>query len=173
MYVWGKTWESAKTQAECYHYLFDAAVKMWEIGVDPSLPEVRVAGNVPCCLLDWACVYPCSRVSMPFACCFDALVLFVLCAALDKKLEDACCGGGAGVDDGFRGVSGVAVDTAAVVLSGVSGSDAPLPSLTGIKQVLLDIEGTTTPITFVTETLFPYAKEKVRASMPCRWWCQS
>ncbi|CAN0444482.1 unnamed protein product, partial [Hapterophycus canaliculatus] len=30
-------------------------------------------------------------------------------------------------------------------------------SLGGVKVVLLDIEGTTTPITFVKNTLFPYA----------------
>ncbi len=33
----------------------------------------------------------------------------------------------------------------------------------GIRVVLLDIEGTTTPIAFVHETLFPYARERVRA----------
>lgn len=31
-------------------------------------------------------------------------------------------------------------------------------SLDGVKVVLLDIEGTTTPITFVHDTLFPYAR---------------
>lgn len=30
-------------------------------------------------------------------------------------------------------------------------------------MILLDIEGTTTPIEFVTETLFPYARERLRA----------
>ncbi len=48
MYVWGDSWESAKTQSECYHYLFDAAVKMWEIGIDPSVPEKRLAGVCDC-----------------------------------------------------------------------------------------------------------------------------
>jgi 2,3-diketo-5-methylthio-1-phosphopentane phosphatase len=33
----------------------------------------------------------------------------------------------------------------------------------GIGVVLLDIEGTTTPIAFVHETLFPYARRRVRA----------
>lgn len=31
-------------------------------------------------------------------------------------------------------------------------------SLDGVKVVLLDIEGTTTPITFVYDVLFPYAR---------------
>jgi 2,3-diketo-5-methylthio-1-phosphopentane phosphatase len=33
----------------------------------------------------------------------------------------------------------------------------------GIGAILLDIEGTTTPIAFVHETLFPYARRRVRA----------
>jgi len=33
----------------------------------------------------------------------------------------------------------------------------------GIRVVLLDIEGTTTPIAFVKETLFPYARQRARA----------
>lgn len=36
VYVWGADWVQAKTQAECYDYLFDAAVKMKQLGVDPS-----------------------------------------------------------------------------------------------------------------------------------------
>ncbi|KAK9801388.1 hypothetical protein WJX73_004540 [Symbiochloris irregularis] len=36
VYVWGRDWIHAKTQAECYEYLFTAAVKMRSLGVDVS-----------------------------------------------------------------------------------------------------------------------------------------
>lgn len=36
VYVWGRDWVEAKTQAECYDYLFQAAVRMKELGVDPA-----------------------------------------------------------------------------------------------------------------------------------------
>lgn len=39
-----------------------------------------------------------------------------------------------------------------------AGTAAPGLSLAGTKVVLLDIEGTTTPITFVHDILFPYAR---------------
>lgn len=36
VYVWGDTWEEAKTQAECYDYLFGAAVCIKQLGLDPA-----------------------------------------------------------------------------------------------------------------------------------------
>lgn len=36
VYVWGKTWQSAKTMAECYHYLFEVAVQMRKLNLDPT-----------------------------------------------------------------------------------------------------------------------------------------
>lgn len=36
VYVWGRDWVEAKTQAECYDYLFGAAVRMRELGFDPA-----------------------------------------------------------------------------------------------------------------------------------------
>jgi len=36
VYVWGKTWVECKTQAETYDYLFDVAVRMKSLGVDPT-----------------------------------------------------------------------------------------------------------------------------------------
>lgn len=36
VYVWGRDWVEAKTQAECYDYLFGAAVRMRELGIDPA-----------------------------------------------------------------------------------------------------------------------------------------
>ena len=37
VYIWGDDWIQAKTQAECYDYLFDAAVRMKQLGVDPTV----------------------------------------------------------------------------------------------------------------------------------------
>ncbi|KAG8180811.1 hypothetical protein JTE90_008596 [Oedothorax gibbosus] len=36
VYVWGNTWQKAKTMAECYDYLFDVAVQMKLLGLDPA-----------------------------------------------------------------------------------------------------------------------------------------
>ncbi len=36
VYIWGKDWVEAKTQAECYHYLFEAAVRMTAMGLRPE-----------------------------------------------------------------------------------------------------------------------------------------
>eukprot|EP01147_Barroeca_monosierra_P003696 gene3696-6241_t len=36
VYVWGDTWEKAKSMAECYDYLFEMYVKMKKIGLDPT-----------------------------------------------------------------------------------------------------------------------------------------
>lgn len=38
VYVWGKDWIQAKTQAECYDYLFEAAVRMAQLGINAALP---------------------------------------------------------------------------------------------------------------------------------------
>ncbi|XP_017770524.1 PREDICTED: methylthioribulose-1-phosphate dehydratase [Nicrophorus vespilloides] len=40
VYVWGDTWQQAKTMTECYDYLFDVVVQMKQLNLDPSLtPE--------------------------------------------------------------------------------------------------------------------------------------
>ncbi|CAL1535102.1 unnamed protein product [Lymnaea stagnalis] len=43
VYVWGDTWEKAKTMCECYDYLFDVAVQMKSLGLDatevPTAPK--------------------------------------------------------------------------------------------------------------------------------------
>lgn len=37
VYIWGESWQKAKSMAECYDYLFEIAVKMKSIGIDPEL----------------------------------------------------------------------------------------------------------------------------------------
>ncbi|KAM4093424.1 hypothetical protein ACB094_06G115200 [Castanea mollissima] len=46
VFVWGDSWVSAKTQAECYHYLFDAAIKLHQLGLDWSTPSHGPIRNV-------------------------------------------------------------------------------------------------------------------------------
>nr|AZM65486.1 APAF1-interacting protein [Portunus trituberculatus] len=36
LYVWGDTWERAKTMTECYDYLFDIAIQMIKMDLDPT-----------------------------------------------------------------------------------------------------------------------------------------
>ena len=43
----------------------------------------------------------------------------------------------------------------------MSGADLHPTALTGIRAILLDIEGTTTPVEFVHQVLFPYARARV------------
>eukprot|EP01013_Petalomonas_cantuscygni_P003856 TRINITY_DN14100_c0_g1_i1.p1 TRINITY_DN14100_c0_g1~~TRINITY_DN14100_c0_g1_i1.p1 ORF type:complete len:417 (-),score=86.63 TRINITY_DN14100_c0_g1_i1:3-1253(-) len=38
VYVWGPTWEKAKTMCECYDYLFEVAGRLAEAGIDAATP---------------------------------------------------------------------------------------------------------------------------------------
>lgn len=100
IYIWGDSWIHAKTQAECYHYLFDAAIKLHQLGLDWSTP-----GHLP-----------------------------------------------------IRRINSIANDNWNT--NGVqSESHAVHPSR---QFILLDIEGTAAPISFVTDILFPYVRDNVR-----------
>ncbi|MEM7436587.1 MAG: methylthioribulose 1-phosphate dehydratase [Myxococcota bacterium] len=39
VYVWGRNWAEAKTQAESYDYLFETTLRMRELGIDPERPH--------------------------------------------------------------------------------------------------------------------------------------
>ncbi len=48
VYIWGKDWVQAKTHAECYHYLFDAAVRMHQLGMhaaEADKPSLEAVGG--------------------------------------------------------------------------------------------------------------------------------
>lgn len=105
IFVWGDSWISAKTQAECYHYLFDAAIKLQQLGIDWTTPSRGPSSNTN------------------------------LLQGSDRRLSGS-------MKSGLQ-----------------SSSNFGEPS---IDCIVLDIEGTTTPISFVTEVLFPYARDNVR-----------
>ncbi|CAI9757032.1 unnamed protein product [Fraxinus pennsylvanica] len=102
IYIWGDSWISAKTQAECYHYLFDAAIKLHQLGLDCSTPSHGPIHS----------------------------------------------------SNGILGQNGK-VSAKAGILSSNNSIE------TSRRCIVLDIEGTTTPISFVTDVLFPYARENV------------
>lgn len=45
VYVWGRDWSHAKTQAECYDYLFGVAVRMRQLGLDPAAAPPGCKGD--------------------------------------------------------------------------------------------------------------------------------
>ncbi|KAJ1685628.1 hypothetical protein LUZ63_017018 [Rhynchospora breviuscula] len=99
IFVWGDTWISAKTQAECYHYLFDAAIRLYQLGIDWTTPEH-------------------GPLSVP------------------RAIQQTPATGGL--------------------------ENNNYVTESSRKCIVLDIEGTTTPISFVTDILFPYARDNVR-----------
>ncbi|KAL4204870.1 hypothetical protein AMTRI_Chr01g134360 [Amborella trichopoda] len=106
IYVWGDSWISAKTQAECYHYLFDAAIKLNQLGLDWSSPSHGLLANGITLGSGWK-------------------------RDIDGKVKSS--------------------------IQNLDDSSGP-----SRQCILLDIEGTTTPISFVTDVLFPYARDNVR-----------
>ncbi|KAJ9182916.1 hypothetical protein P3X46_006849 [Hevea brasiliensis] len=103
IYVWGDSWINAKTQAECYHYLFDAAIKLHQLGLDWSTPNHGPIQN----------------------------------------------------SKGILGSHGIKTS----VNAGMKDSNREIEPLP--RCIVLDIEGTTTPISFVADVLFPYARDNV------------
>ncbi|XP_061350950.1 probable bifunctional methylthioribulose-1-phosphate dehydratase/enolase-phosphatase E1 [Gastrolobium bilobum] len=102
VFVWGDSWISAKTQSECYHYLFDAAIKLQQMGFDWSTPN-----HGP-------------------------------------------------IQSARRGLTITGESNLSVKARKANGETDPFP-----RCIVLDIEGTTTPISFVSEVLFPYARDNV------------
>ncbi|CAO2205081.1 unnamed protein product [Urochloa humidicola] len=97
IYVWGDSWINAKTQAECYHYLLDACIKLYQLGIDWTTPEHGPINSA-------------KRLR----------------SIMSPDVHNGC------------------------------------HATESSKCVVLDIEGTTTPISFVTDVMFPYARDNVR-----------
>jgi len=169
--VWGASWEAAKTQAECYHYLFDAAVRMRAIGCDPSLTPVPAARGIG------------AETSYGTALAGSGGKRARVegagagAGAVEQHMHaDGCCGSGeAGAagppaQEGFGGAAAVLASAAAAAPGAASGPPAnACADPSDVDAVLLDIEGTTTSIAFVTETLFPFAAAHLREHLLMQW----
>uniref|UniRef100_A0A7S3R9P0 Probable bifunctional methylthioribulose-1-phosphate dehydratase/enolase-phosphatase E1 n=1 Tax=Dunaliella tertiolecta TaxID=3047 RepID=A0A7S3R9P0_DUNTE len=114
VYVWGKDWIQAKTQAESYEYLFQAAVEMRKLGMDARRP-------------------PGPR-SLPAA------------------ANSAAMNGSAEAPPSKRARQTLA------------NGHQPLPT-----AIVLDIEGTVAPISFVADKLFPYARDNVKQHLEAHY----
>jgi methylthioribulose 1-phosphate dehydratase/enolase-phosphatase E1 len=180
VYVWGSSWEAAKTQAECYHYLFEVAVKMRGIGIDPAMVPHRVHGGIGA---DKS--YGSGKESYAAgaeagvghvhngSCCGGAAVGTPSSASssiVTAPVVHAGAGSGAGATgSGFHGAQGTSamqVDSAALQAAGAAKS---VPHLSQYSHVLLDIEGCTTSISYVTEVLFPYAASHASPWLTQHW----
>ena len=49
VYVWGATWQQAKTQAECLHFLFQCAVEARKLGLPPLRGPPALPGPDAAC----------------------------------------------------------------------------------------------------------------------------
>jgi len=140
LYAWGDSWEQAKAQCESFDYLFEAAVKMKGMGLDCGIAPVGGTYYVDDKKVeeekeDVEMMNGGSNGSSPPP-------------AKRQKVE----GGGGGVAPAFNG-SSATNNNADLVCS--DKTDVPIVPRDS-KVLLLDIEGTTTSISFVKDVLFPY-----------------
>jgi methylthioribulose-1-phosphate dehydratase/2,3-diketo-5-methylthio-1-phosphopentane phosphatase len=188
VYVWGSDWIAAKGQAECYHYLFEAAVRMRAIGLDPAAVPQRVVsgigaersygsgaeratsyGNSPDVggIVTPALIAEATKIAHEHAggCCVTHS---------SSEIIAPTAGAEAAVAEGWHGSAGTSslkVPEAAIApkAEGLVSTKAVCASLNDYSFVVLDVEGCTTSLSFVTETLFPYAAAHTKSWLESAW----
>jgi methylthioribulose 1-phosphate dehydratase/enolase-phosphatase E1 len=137
VYVWGRDWVQAKTQAECYDYLFDAAVRMAGLGIDASRPPAPLP-------------LPASEAAA---------------ANGNGNGNGACADADADAPPAAKRPRPPA-SSGPLAAAAHGAAPRPLgPNRRRLpKAVVLDIEGTVSPLAFVAETMRPYCSaERLRA----------
>ena len=135
VYVWGDSWEQAKAQCESFDYLFESAVKMKGMGLESGV--LPVSGT-----------YHVNEK--------DSMDVDGNGKDEEEKKEDSS---GSPPPAKKQKVTAPAFNASGATNNDVDlqcvGTTIPLVPRDG-KIVLLDIEGTTTSISFVKDVLFPY-----------------
>jgi methylthioribulose 1-phosphate dehydratase/enolase-phosphatase E1 len=166
VYVWGPTWESAKTQAECYHYLFELAVRMRGLGFDPQAPPTSqelVGGGF--------------GAGKAYGSGSERASSYEGLAAKGTGGEEGGKGAGEGEAlAGWLGSGGTnAVPVGLTEEEGGEGEEEgegeplPLPPPSSFTHVVLDVEGCTTSLSFVVDTLFPFALSALPSHLDAGW----
>ncbi|KAL3764947.1 hypothetical protein ACHAWU_003807 [Discostella pseudostelligera] len=135
VYVWGDSWEQAKAQCESFDYLFESAVKMRSMGLD-------------CGLVPKSGTYREEDEQ-------DEEMKEVEEGKKQKVLTSATTTAAASLAPPAFNASGATDNKADLQCSGTIIPLVPRDA----KILLLDIEGTTTSISFVKDELFPYILE--------------
>lgn len=142
LYVWGDSWEQAKTQCESFDYLFQTAVEMKKMGLDPSFVPLHGTYRVEETRLE------------------------------DVKEEEEKKGNKVGAPASKKHKSSHPVaDNSSNGWNAAGNIDNVLDLSSNVlpimprdaKVLLLDIEGCTTAISFVKDVLFPFVLEHIEA----------
>ncbi|CAI5971937.1 unnamed protein product [Closterium sp. NIES-65] len=169
VYIWGDNWIQAKTQAECYHYLFDAAIRMHQMGINPCDPlhlPAAAAAAAPAALAatsggkTFPRAVPPPPHLLPNSHTFPSALrsphpppprIPHLPASPTSPLPPFCREVHSA---GHRGHHHSHLLPQPTPTHALLSSPSHLPP-TRQKFIVLDIEGTTTPISFVSQVLFP------------------
>jgi methylthioribulose-1-phosphate dehydratase len=136
VYVWGDSWEQAKAQCESFDYLFESAVKMRGMGLDIGIKPRSGTYHV-------------EKIDAKFGRGEEE-------AHPTKRHKSSTTGVIPDTLPAFN-ASGSSDNAADLVCVGTSIPLAPRDA----RILLLDIEGTTTSISFVKDVLFPYVLENL------------
>lgn len=162
VYVWGDNWIQAKTQAECYHYLFEAAVQMKRMGIDPRTSrtskkkKVMEASDLPH-QNGKVCVQNGGDAHQN-----GSSVLGKRTAKESQLQNGATSKRPSGINVEEKDRQDLVCRNKIVNFDEVILERKP-------KAIILDIEGTTTPLSFVQEILFPYARQHLERFFNETW----